>query len=1532
MDEMTLHLYYGNKFREFDLADITRDAVSIGSDLSDDIYIASPAVGVRHAYLEYLEDRLYISNPAALPLSHNGRPVSRQPVNPGDIFIFGSPEDPNCVVMIAQRKGEYSGSLNYYKIKGLDQITIGRDESNNIAYQNLLVSKNHARFTRIGDESQWQIEDLSSNNGIYVNGERVTSLQLAPGDIIHVAGYRIVFDEDSLGIENVGSGVRIVGLSQLEKTRSPHIFFQRSPRMEPDVPRGEVEMPRPPARGIKPNINWAPILVMPILMICVFLLMVIFMPSGMMMLLMMPMAVGSVFVGVLNYNSQKKKYGMDEGARSAMYQREIVGISKMVDKLRQRQQKTVLFNHPDPVVCQNFAANRNRRLWERTPDSRDFLSLRMGKGTDVLQISIKPPRAEMNIDPDPLIVEAYRLAKQYRNVPDSPICAPLGKDRVIGVAGARPMLLQTMRNMVMQLATHHSYDEVKIVALFPYDESEEWEWMRWLPHVWDESRRTRYLLRDKIGAQRILEDLQEILRGREDSAKDPINRGKFFSPHYVFIIADNSLVEGEAIMRMLANAEAIPAVSILYLNEKIEMLPRDCKQIVRVDNYDGQITPRESTANFRVFKLDRVSHQEAENFARLLAPVRLRLVASPNSMPEYLPFLAMFDADGVEALHAAQLWEKSQPERSLAAVVGVKGGGKKMMLDIHDKFHGPHGLVAGTTGSGKSELLQSLILSLGINYHPYDVSFVLVDYKGGGMANLFKGMPHLAGIITNLGGNETNRALLSLQGELKRRQRLFDQYSVNNIQKYQHMYRTDSAAREAGMEPLPHLVLVVDEFAELKAEQPQFMSELVSAARIGRTLGIHLILATQKPSGVVDTQIWSNARFRISLRVQERNDSMEVLKRPDAAFIKIPGRAYMQVGNDEVFELFQSAYSGAEYIDKNSTSRNAQREVFRLELDGSRRQFYSSVQAQQQIESYTQLQAVIEYLARTAEENNIIPLPQTWLPPLPELFPLAELATLAPLLKKIQWSAEAVPDMAAIVGRIDNPSGQEQPELALNFGSEGHYIIYGAPASGKTTTIYTIVLSLALTHSPEDFNAYIIDFGGRTLRALGDLPHVGDVVMVDESEKFKKLLRMLLKEMDRRKELFASASVGSAAAWRQSTGKKIPSILVAIDNYAAMGELYPDAEEQFVQVAREGGNLGVHLLITGNSAAAVRYRMTSNIKAVLTLQLADKSEYTGLVGRPVSYPPNLPGRGLVRGNPPLECQVALPVAGASESERADALKEMVKEVAAAWKGAVAKPIPMLPERLLPSDIEGMDAYKKIVQEQPYFVPLGVEVEDLEIAGADGTQSSICLIAGGPQSGKTTVLKNIIGNINKRHTPETGQVFVVDSMTMPLIDMPKLPVVTQYAGNGEEWTEMYANLVVALDEQKAEMTRIRSGEDENGVLDAPFIWLVIDDLAGFLQLAQADDKQWLENIIRRERGLKFQMVVAGQLSDLNAAYENLSRGIKEMQQGLLLSDFGNQQTFNIRLPFQEVNRQGRVGDAYHINRGVFKRLRLPIGGF
>ena len=434
-------------------------------------------------------------------------------------------------------------------------------------------------------------------------------------------------------------------------------------------------------------------------------------------------------------------------------------------------------------------------------------------------------------------------------------------------------------------------------------------------------------------------------------------------------------------------------------------------------------------------------------FSRQLSNFKVRENASNAAIPDMLTFLDMYKTSRVEALDMYHKWLENRTYESMRSLIGQKAGEQPVYLDIHEKYHGHHGLVAGTTGSGKSETLQTYILSLVLNYHPHEVAFILIDYKGGGMAQSFIGLPHLAGVITNLGGNQTTRALLSINAEIKRRQHTFNEYKIKHIDAYIELYRNGEAE-----EPMPHLLIIADEFAELKKEQPDFVRALVSAARVGRSLGINLILATQKPSGVVDDEIWSNTRFRICLRVADKQDSNEMLKRTDAAYITGTGRGFLQVGNDEIFDEFQSGWSGAPYTPEVPFNDDSKAKAVIIGLTGKPEAVKKKKKKKgDNVKKFTQLDAMVQYAANLAEENHIKPLRQIWLPPLPGLFYLDDL--------ELTWDEKQI---KLPVGLADDPQNQRQFPVYLDFIRDGHLLICGSAGSGKTSLVQTILYGAAL--------------------------------------------------------------------------------------------------------------------------------------------------------------------------------------------------------------------------------------------------------------------------------------------------------------------------------------------------------------------------------------------------------------------------------------------------------------------------------------
>ncbi|MDR2711597.1 MAG: type VII secretion protein EssC, partial [Clostridiales bacterium] len=862
--------------------------------------------------------------------------------------------------------------------------------------------------------------------------------------------------------------------------------FSRQPRLTPEYPMGELEIESPPGLGEKPEINWFQIFIAPLVMICVTVFMFFAQSSGGAMsnpafMLGALAMTGVSFIGsIVNLNRQMSKHSNQKKQRHKKYLGYIAEKESELKLAGEQQVKALRQLNPSPAECIERMNALDHRLWERTPGFNDFLSFRLGIGTAKAALTVRDVRAPGVMETDPLMEEPRKLALKHEKVQDVPVCMDLRLAQICGLVGTKDKTAAMVNNILIQLAANHGYDNVRVFMLSQNETLKIWEWSRFLPHLWNDSLTARRIVCGRDTAKLTLEEVFADLKERDKKEGDLV-----FSLNYVFIVESPEILEDAPIRKYIYEPHGRIGVNAIFMAEHAAYLPTNCGAIVTLKEKTGEIIDRVKNEK-NIFIPDGGKYQNLEVAASRIAPLIIKSNSMSFSLPKSITLCQMLGENDISKVNVLANWQKRRPYNGMDVPIGVKAGGDLLCLDLHETGHGPHGLVAGTTGSGKSELLQSHIISLAINFHPHDVVFVLIDYKGGGMADVFKGMPHLAGVITNLGGGQTTRALLSIKSEILRRQAVFSEFGVNNIDKYQKLYYRED--RPAGMQPVPHLAMIADEFAELQQDQPDFMKQLVSAARVGRSLGIHLILATQKPDGVVDDQIWSNSKFKMCLKVQTENDSNGVLKKPDSAYIREPGRAYIQVGNDEIYELFQSAYSGAEYIlDAADAEEKARldKKIYRLTLDGRPAQIYPRLggdRAAAENKNPSQLETMVKHIAKQAEKAGIIPLDGPWTEPLAEVVYLNELPE-----KFREKPADSL--LSAIGGIIDDPRNQRKFALEFDFTAEGGLLVYGASGSGKTTLLKTFCLTLATRYTPEEVNIYILDMGGSALRVFKNLPH-----------------------------------------------------------------------------------------------------------------------------------------------------------------------------------------------------------------------------------------------------------------------------------------------------------------------------------------------------------------------------------------------------------------------------------------------------------
>ena len=586
------------------------------------------------------------------------------------------------------------------------------------------------------------------------------------------------------------------------------------------------------------------------------------------------------------------------------------------------------------------------------------------------------------------------------------------------------------------------------------------------------------------------------------------------------------------------------------------------------------------------------------------------------------------------------------------------------------------------------------------------MAFLLIDYKGGGMANLFKNLPHLLGTITNLDGAQSMRALASINAEIHRRERLFGEFEVNHINQYQKKFKNGEAT-----EPLPHLFLISDEFAELKVNQPDFIKELVSIARVGRSLGVHLILATQKPSGVVDDQIWSNSRFKIALKVADRSDSNEMLHTPDAAEITQTGRAYLQVGNNEVYELFQSAWSGADYQPDKDDMGIEDHTIYLINELGQYEILNEDLSGLEDVDEIkevpTELDAIVHHIQLLCEEQEIPPVPQPWLPPLKERIALEELEEVQPA---VAWAQEK--SLSVLLGMADIPQAQKQEAVSINLSKDGHILLYGSPGTGKTTFLQTAAMDLARKFSPKALTMYLMDFGTNGLAPLSKLPQVADTMLLDQTEKISKFVRIMERELNRRKKLLADYGVGTLELYRQASGQEEPAIVILLDSYEAFKEEAYEAElfKLLVRISREGLSIGVHLLVTAGRQTNLRAQLYSNFKHQLSLPQNEAGEVRAIVGStPLAMTmEDIKGRALMKREEVDVIQLALPVYGANDTQVLNNLRQAVASLQEAWTGQRPSAIPMVPEELTMEEFLNLPDVQEAIENDQ--IPIGLELE------------------------------------------------------------------------------------------------------------------------------------------------------------------------------------------------------------------------------
>ena len=1149
---------------------------------------------------------------------------------------------------------------------------------------------------------------------VYLNHVEWTGdqIQLEAGDELSLEGICLkVYSEEIwvTGPATVSSNLTLRGASR-HGFYPDYPDYHRSPRIIYRSSEDKIQIAPPSKEPQKPNDELLRLIVPPLLMVGVTVLITLVQPRGIYILVTVTMSIASAIFSVRGFFKNRKKFKEDKKERIDLYHLYLKDKAIELNKLEREQRDGMLYHFPNINELTGLVTDYSHRIYEKTPLHFDFLYYRLGLGQVPTSYKLTYGQEERSGKKDALEEEGYALYTRHKKIPDLPIVANLSHGPV-GYIGPRNLVLEQLQLLVMQLAVFHSYHDVQVITIMPEEERDQWDWLRWLPHATLQELNVRGFVYNQRTHDQVLNSLNQILKLRKAQKEEATRQETtLYSPHYVVLVTDEKLILDHIIMEFFTEDPTDLGCSLIFVQDVMSSLSENIKTVVNIkDRNTGQLVMEEGILREIDFRLDHFPEgYDKERIARTLAPLN-HLQNLKSSIPDTVTFMEMYGAETFSDLQVLQKWQQNAPYKSLAVPIGLRGKEDLVYLNLHEKAHGPHGLIAGTTGSGKSETIQSYILSLAVNFHPHDVAFLLIDYKGGGMANLFKNLPHLLGTITNLDGAQSMRALASINAEIHRRERLFREFEVNHINQYQKKFKNGEAT-----EPLPHLFLISDEFAELKVNQPDFIKELVSIARVGRSLGVHLILATQKPSGVVDDQIWSNSRFKLALKVADRTDSMEMLKTPDAAEITQTGRAYLQVGNNEVYELFQSAWSGADYQPDKDEMGIEDHTIYLINDLGQYEvlnQDLSGLDLAEDIKEVpTELEAIVSQIQLLTESQQIPPVPQPWLPPLKERMTLQELEPIQP-----QEAWEQKKPVSVLLGMADIPQAQKQEPVSVNLSKDGHILLYGSPGTGKTTFLQSAAMDLARKFSPKDVTLYLMDFGTNGLAPLGQLPQVADTLLLDQTEKIAKFVRIMERELNRRKKLLSDYGVGTLELYRQASGQQEPAIVILLDSYESMKEEAYEAElfKLLVRISREGLSIGVHLLVTAGRQSNLRAQFYANFKHQLSLPQNDVGEVRSIVGSTplAATMEDIKGRALMKRDEVDVIQLALPVAGANDAQVLNNLRQEVASLQEAWTGQRPSAIPMVPEELTEADFYSRASVQAAYEQG--LVPLGLDMETVE---------------------------------------------------------------------------------------------------------------------------------------------------------------------------------------------------------------------------
>jgi S-DNA-T family DNA segregation ATPase FtsK/SpoIIIE len=1055
------------------------------------------------------------------------------------------------------------------------------------------------------------------------------------------------------------------------------------------------------------------------------------------------------------------------------YLRYLAQSRRRIREAANKQREAQLWNHPDPDSLWSYAMSS--RLWERRPGDPDFTDVRIATGAQRLSVRLVPPETKPIEDLDPISAGALRsFIGAHRTVPEMPVAVALRNYARIAFTGDDTRIRALVRAMLAQLATFHAPDEVRLAVCAGATQLGEWDWVKWLPHALHPSEV------DAAGPVRMVrEDLGRIeaLLGDDLAERPRFRPGVTGERAHLVIVVDGGRVP---LGCQLAVGDAL-GVTVLDL-AGILGRPTD-QHVLRLHvGADAVRTVTRPTAGGDetrtvVGRPEGLHVAQADALARQLTAYRGGPTvddSAPLTTRYDLP--ALLGVDDLRALDPATAWQRRANRDRLRVPIGVGEDGARVELDIKEAAQngmGPHGLVVGATGSGKSELLRTLVTGLAVTHSSEQLNFVLADFKGGATFLGLEELPHVSAVITNLSEELplVDRMQDALRGEMVRRQELLR--AAGNFSSVLDYER--ARAQGAPLEPLPSLLVVVDEFTELLTQKPEFAELFVMIGRLGRSLAVHLLLASQRLEEGRLRGLETHLSYRICLRTFSAGESRMVLGVPDAHTLPSePGHGYLKFDVTSMTR-FKAAYVSGPYEQPQAperVERAARRQLVPYVVD--------------EIPLAEPAPAPAAPAPRTAEESagpRVLDVVvdrlrgkgraahQVWLPP------LGAPTTIGKLLPDLHLDpARGLCADARLHGRLQVPLGEvdlpfEQrraPLLANLSGAAGNVAIIGAPQSGKSTLLRTLIAGLALTHTPREAQLYCLDFGGGALGTIAGLPHVGGVATRLQNDLVRRTVAELTALLTAREKVFLERRVDSMAAYRRSRdpGDPYGDVFLVVDGWGTLRSEYETLEPAVTNLAARGLSYGIHLVLAANRWAELRPALRDAVSTRYELRLGDPFESEVNRHAAANVPVGVPGRGIVKDN--LHFLAALPRldGGSTVDDLAESVRTLVESVAGTWPGESAPPVRLLPERLPLAELSAM------VPAGTPGIPIGLSGEDLSPVSVDFSQEPHFVIFGDTESGKSNLLRTIASGLVGSLSPAKARIVVVDTRRTLLDAVPQ----------------------------------------------------------------------------------------------------------------------------------------------------------------